>query len=451
MKLLLLFFLLTAKQLSAQLICTYAGVGTMGYSGDGGPASVAELSKPIGLYIDENDNLFVCGHSVIRKVNLNTGIITSIAGASTSSLGDGGPATAALVNDPRSICADRAGNLYIADYWACTIRRIDKSTQIINSCVGVLSNPGYSGDGGPAISAKINSVFAICIDTVSNFLYLTDTYNFRIRKVNLTTGNISTIAGTGTTGYSGDGGLATSAQISRAIGICLDKYGNVYLGDWDNSRVRKIDITTNVISTFIGNGISGYDGDGGPALAARISQPSGMCFDSCGNFYFSDGGIGGGNYRIRKVDAETRVISTIAGNGTQGYSGDGGLATTAQFSRTNGICLDKKGNLYVADIDNHRVRKIKSEEASCYSISSINDFALSDQLLIYPNPVGESFIINANYEIQKVEVINSIGQVVKLLKLQLISKEQEVNTSSLSPGLYIVRVNDTWMGKFLKE
>lgn len=442
MKTLLLSLLIFPYIIKSQVITTYAGKGTMAWSGDGGHATNAELIKPVGINFDNDGNLIICHEGVIRKVDFISNVISTIAGDGIAlAIGDDGPASSALINQPRSICFDELGNMYVADYWAVTVRKINTITNIISRYGGVTRNPGYSGDGGPATAAKIAGAFAICIDTVSDILYLTDTYNYRIRKINMLTGIISTFAGTGMNGYEGEDLLATGTKIGRPIGICLDSNRNVYFGDWDNARVRRIDISTGLITTFVGSGISGFDGDGGSATSAKISQPSGMCFDACGNFFFSDCGLGGGNYRIRKVEKSTGIITTIAGNGITGYFGDGGAATDAQLSRTNEICLDKNGSLYVADIDNNKIRKISPAIAPCNKAYVIENSNINIvRRLIFPNPANDELHIEnaaANTTYALSNVWGAVGETGRLKK-----GSNVIAVRQLPPGLYMLLLTD---------
>lgn len=201
--------------------------------------------------------------------------------------------------------------------------------------------PGYSGDGGPATSAGLFQPSDAALDAAGN-IYIADTYNNRIRKVEAATGMIATIAGNGTQGYSGDGGPATSAEFCLPSGIVLDAAGNLYIADWCNNRIRKVDALTGIITTFAGGGVGG---DGGPATNAGIEAPFSPALDSSGNLYFGDLG----NDRVRKVDAATGIITTVAGDGIFSYSGDGGPATSAELYFPYGVALDAAGNLYIAD------------------------------------------------------------------------------------------------------
>ena len=286
-------------------------------------------------------------------------IIHTAAGPGAT--GDGGPATEAQLKYPEGVAADAAGNVYIADYGNARIRKIDAATGAISTIAGT-GMRGYSGDGGPAAAAQIGQSASAAPDADGN-LYIADLENSRIRKIDAATGAISTFAGTGILGFSGDGGPATAAQILQARSVAADAAGNVYIADgtW---RVRKVDAATGVISTFAGTGAAGSGGDGGPATAAQLSGPLDVAADSAGNIYIADRNA----HRIRKVDAATGVISTFAGTGAAGSGGDGGAATAAQLNRPWSVAADTDGNVYIADRSNHRIRKV---DASTGVISTI--------------------------------------------------------------------------------
>jgi trimeric autotransporter adhesin len=393
--------------LATGIITTVAGNGTAGFSGDGGPATAAALSLPLGVFVDDAGNIFIAasGNNRIRKVTAATGFISTIAGTGVSGYsGDGGLATAATIASPGCVLGDSTGNLYITSNSNPVIRKIN-TAGIITTIAGT-GIPGFSGDGGPALQAQLASSPLVFFDTsgalliadvnnsririidpVSNIIstivgagsnptgdgglataaglfqpngiffdkagnyYITERTG-RLRKVNAVTGIITTIAGTGITGFAGDGGPAASAQLNIPLFSCMDTAGNILIADAGNSRVRKIDTATGIISTIAGTGNNSFSGDGGPAVSAGLSGLIGICTDADNNIY-----ITGGN-RIRKINAVTGIITTIAGNGTAGYSGDNGPATAALFNAPFALCTDGIGNLYVGDRNNLAVRKI---------------------------------------------------------------------------------------------
>jgi trimeric autotransporter adhesin len=212
---------------------------------------------------------------------------------------------------------------------------------------------GYSGDGGIATSAKLSYPGGVAIDASGN-IYIVDTGNSRIRMVTKSTGIISTVAGTGSYGYRGDGGIATSASLNFPRGVAIDASGNLYIADTDNNRIRMVTKSTGIISTVAGTGSSGYSGDGGLATSAALNYPRGVAIDASANIYIADFY----NYRIRMVTKSTGIISTVAGTGSSGYSGDGGLATSAALNYPYGVAIDASGNIYIADTHNHRIRML---------------------------------------------------------------------------------------------
>jgi sugar lactone lactonase YvrE len=291
-----------------------------GFSGDGGPATSAQLNNPHGAAIDSAGNLYIAdsGNQRIRKVS-SSGIISTVAGNGTSGFGgDGGLATSALLNSPHGVAIDSAGNFFIADSGNQRIRKVS-SSGIISTVAGN-GTPGFGGDGGLATSAQLAGPYGVAIDSTGN-LFVTDPYSGRIRKVAFF-GIISTVAGNGNRGFSGDGGPATSAQLNNPHGVAIDSTGNLFIADTSNSRIRKV-AASGIISTVAGNGISGFSGDGGQATSALLYYPYGVAIDSAGNLFIADTS----NSRIRKV-ASSGIISTVAGNGNRESSGDGGLAAS---------------------------------------------------------------------------------------------------------------------------
>jgi sugar lactone lactonase YvrE len=330
------------------IIHTVAGVCQAGYAGDGGPATSAQLNGPSGVAVDSAGNVYISDYSNqrIRKVSI-AGTITTIAGGAT---GDGGSAALAGLYSASGVARDAAGNIYIADTNYHRVRKMAVDGNITTYAGNGTS--GFSGDGGVATNAQLRTPYGVALDSAGN-LYIADTGNARIRKVD-TSGNIATVAGNGGCCYSGDSGPATSANLNWAMGAAVDSSGNLYIADTNNSRIRKV-TPAGTITTLAGTGTSGYSGDGGAAASAQLAYPNGVAVDSSGNVYIADGG----NNRIRKVDTSGN-IATIAGNGTCCYSGDGGAATSAQLNYPDSVAVDSAGDVYIADTNNLRVRKVNA-------------------------------------------------------------------------------------------
>ncbi|MBW1818596.1 MAG: hypothetical protein JRJ60_15750, partial [Deltaproteobacteria bacterium] len=354
-----------AKNLTS-IIDTVAGGETYGCSGDGLPATDAQLDFPWGIAVDASGNLYISdiGCNRIRKID-TSGIITTVAGNGTYGYsGDGGPATQAELDTPMDVAVDTSGNLYIVDGFNARIRKVD--TNGIITTVAGNGTYGYSGDGGPATQAQLYEPGGVTVDTSGN-LYIADTYNYRIRKVD-TSGIITTVAGNGGWEHSGDGGPATEAQFGHSYGIAVDDSGNLYIADYYNTCIRKVD-TSGIITTVAGNGTYGYGGDGGLATQAELNRPIDVVVDHSGNLYITDTY----NSRIRKVDT-SGIITTVAGNGTWAYGGDGGPATQAEIKGPYGVAVDDSGNLYIEDTYNNRIRKVSP------SIIFANSIFLGDMI-----------------------------------------------------------------------
>ncbi|MFJ5927388.1 RICIN domain-containing protein [Kitasatospora sp. NPDC092948] len=342
----------SAQERSDAPISTVAGAGVAGFDGDNGPALSAELNHPYGIAVDRNGTVCAAdsGNHRIRKVTTD-GRITTIAGDGTAGFGgDGGPAASARLNSPREVAVDGAGTLYIADSGNHRIRKITTDGRI--TTIAGTGTPGFDGDNGPAASALLNHPFGVAVDGAGT-LYIADSGNHRVRKV-AADGRITTIAGTGAPGFDGDGGPADQARLNRPSGVAVDGAGDAYIADADNHRVRKVS-ADGTISTVAGTGTAGFDGDGGPADQARLDLPLGLVVDSTGALCIADSG----NHRIRKVAADG-TISTIAGTGTAGFDGDGGPAGQARLNGPCGLALDCVDALYIADAGNHRIRRIPS-------------------------------------------------------------------------------------------
>lgn len=351
----------------AQMITTIAGNGSGTYAGDGAAAIAASLYNPVGTAVDAAGNVYVAdlSNNRVRMITASTGVITTIAGTGAAGFGgDGGPASAAILASPTGVCVDPVGNLYIADYANNRIRKVTAiGGQITPSCtittIAGTGTPGYNTNSNP-LQANLNGPYSVEMDKSTN-LYIADATNNRIRKISALSGNISSIAGTGTAGSTGDGTLATAALLNRPTDIAFDTLGNMYIADFNNNRVRVVLASDNKIYTYAGNGTAGYAGDGSAASLAHLNQPVNLAFDGANNLlYISDFG----NNRVRMVNKSNFVIKTIVGTGagagsaTTNYAGDGGADTLAEISGPSGLALDGAGNLYLSDDYNNRIRKV---------------------------------------------------------------------------------------------
>ena len=349
-------FLAAAGNLPAEppgpgdILVTVAGNGVNGFAGDGGPALQASLSGPCAVAVDAAGNLFIAdqNNGRIRKVDA-WGIITTVAGNGSHGYdGDGGPARRAGLAAPGAVAVDAADDLFIADYFNARILRVDPHG-IITTAAGNGAN-GFAGDGGPATQASLSAPCAVAADAAGN-LFIADENNYRIRKVD-TQGIITTVAGNGTNSYAGDGWLAVEAGLSAPKGVAVDAAGNLYIADENNHRIRRVD-KDGFIRTVAGNGTARYSGDGGPATQAGLVYPCSLAVDVRGNLYFADAGTP----RVRRVDAHG-IITTVAGNGTIGFAGDGGPAIAAALANPQGVAVDASGRLWLADQGNDRIRAV---------------------------------------------------------------------------------------------
>jgi len=332
------------------------GYGYGAYSGDGQMATNAELNAPQLVTVDATGNLFIGDqdNNRIRKVGTN-GMITTVAGNGTPGYsGNGGAATNARLYWPIGAAVDSTGNLFVADFGNNVIRKV--GTNGIITTVAGNGTQGYSGDGGAATNAELYWPCGIAVDAADN-LFIGDEGNNRIRMVSVA-GIITTVAGNGTAGYIGDGSAATSAELHYPYAVAVDTIGNLYIGDYFNNVVRKVE-TNGIITTVAGNGGYGYSGDGGAAINAGLDGTLGVALDATGNLYIGDEG----NNRIREVSV-AGIITTVAGNGTAGYIGDGGAATNAELNDPDGVAVDTSGNLFVADSGNNVIRKVVTQGPS---------------------------------------------------------------------------------------
>ena len=344
-------------------ITTVAGNGTAGYvaAQDGGLAIQAELDEPFGTAVDAMGNLYIAdrANNRIRRVDAATGIITTVNLQRQAPVYSADPETDPRLNGPRAVALDPSGNLYIADTQNQRVLKLD-AAGILKTIAGT-GTAGYRAaqEGRPARQAQLDSPSGVAVDAAGN-VYIADYNNQRVRRIDAVTSIITTVAGTGDAGYmaSQDGGPATAAELNHPGGIAVDGTGNLYIADTDNHRIRKVDASTRKITTVAGSGTAGYSvrDEGTSALRAALNAPCGVAIDAHGNLYIADYS----NNRIRKVTATTNIITTLAGNGIAGYiaSEDGGAATSARLDKPRGVAVDGAGNVFISDYNNSRVRKV---------------------------------------------------------------------------------------------
>ena len=303
----------------------------------------------------------------VRRIDAETGVITTLAGTGERGFGgDGGPATEASLDSPTGLAIDVAGNLYVADSANRRVRRINAVTGVIDTLAGT-GTWTYVADGRPATEALLSSPAGLAVDATGN-VYFAELGHGLVRRVDAETGVISTLAGTGERKHGGDGGPATEAGLSSPAGVAVDAAGAVYVADRSTYRVRRIDASTGVITTIAGTGERGFTGDGGPAIEARLFAPTAVAVDAASNVYVADTGNG----RVRRIDADTGEITTIAGGGGD-YPGDGGPASEARLRAPEGLAVDATGNVYVADTGNNRVCKIDISTGIITTVAGTGD------------------------------------------------------------------------------
>jgi len=346
---------LLAGAAQAGIIYPVAGTGTGGYNGDGIAATTAELDLPAGVAVDAAGNVYIADrdNQRIRMVDAGTGEISTIAGTGSAGYNfDGIPATSAQLNYPQGVAVDGAGNVYVADTVSNIIRKFTPGGNI--STVAGSGIWGYNSDDIAATSAWLASPTGVAVDAAGN-IYIAEFAGMRIRKVLASNGKIYTVAGRGLPGgYNGDGILATSADLNVPQGVAVDAAGNIFIADRDNGRVRRVDAGSGNISTVAGTGSAGYNGDGIPGTSAQLAYPAGVAVDTGGNVFIADRD----NERVRRWDAVTGYISTVAGSGTRGDSGGNIDALAAEMYGPSAVCVHPSGRFMIVDYNNHRIRGV---------------------------------------------------------------------------------------------
>lgn len=414
----ILFLLFCTYLVQSQVITTIAGNGSAGFSGDGKPATSAQLNLPFNLTFDKSDNIFIADtyNNSIRKIDSKSGIISTVIGTANRK-------EISELKTPTGLTFDNYNNLFIADLANLRIRKVNLDTGSSMTLVGKKSETE-----SPNINADLGGPFNVVFDHKGN-LYISINGDSKVSKVDFSTGKITTIAGTQEVGYSGDGGPATIAKLANPTGLALDNKGNLYIADSGNERIRKVNLDTGIITTVAGTGERGFTKDGVLARYAELANPIGLAVDKNGNLFFVDRG----NNIVRKIDINSGIISTIAGTGEAGFSGDGELALNAKLDNPTGIAFDKEGDLFIVDRGNNRIREITGLNSDIAEPV----FKLEDNILVYPNPSTDKITIELkkNIKLKNVSLIDIAGN-----KTKVILTKNILNVSKLPRGIYLLHI-----------
>lgn len=414
----------TAAHAQVPYIKTISGNGTGGFGGDGLYCTSGVLNAPRDVKVDGVGNIYVLDYLNyrVRKIQTN-GLIVTIAGTGVlGSSGDGSLGTSANIL-PYGIALDKSNNLYISDAAIGTIRKVNATTGIISTIAGT-GIQGNTGNGGLATAARLKAVFGMAFDTSDN-MYVADGMNHVVRRIDKTTGIITRFAGTDTKGNTGDGDFAVLAELDSPYAVATDRKGNVYISDLAANVVRKVD-AAGMISTFAGTGAYGYSGDGGAAVLATFNRPSGLTVDSRGNVYIADAD----NNVIRKVDTDG-VITTVIGNGTAGFGGDLGPVNGCNLLTPFGIALAANGDMYIADANNQRVRQT-------YTPVAVGATPEKTTVAVYPNPAETETYISGLTKGDKLQLADMTGKVV--YSSVATAEVMPVSMAGMSAGIYVLQV-----------
>jgi streptogramin lyase len=347
------FITATLMTVSARDIRTFAGTGVKGFSGDGGPADKAQVNNPFGIARGPDGSMYICDtdNHRVRKVTKD-GMITTVAGTGTKGYsGDGGPALAAQLNEPYEVRFDAAGNLFFVERMNHVVRRVDAKSGVISTVAGT-GVEGYSGDGGPGVKAQMKQPHSIAFDTAGD-LFICDILNHRLRKVDMKTGVISTIAGTGEKKPTPDGAKFNSTPLNGPRALDFDSTGNLWLALREGNAVFRLDMKAGTIHHVAGTGKSGFTGNGGPARNATLSGPKGVSIGPDGNVYLADTE----SHSVRMIDLKKGTLELIAGTGEKG-DGPEGDPLACRMNRPHGVFVVRDGSIFVGDSETHRVRVI---------------------------------------------------------------------------------------------
>jgi sugar lactone lactonase YvrE len=446
-------FLGTAANAQLGYINTVAGDGIAGFAGDGTSATTAKFDTIQFIAVDDSENIYVADaqNNRIRKIYKSNGLITTIAGTGAAGYaGDYGLAVNAEINYPVAIALDANANVIFTDGGNGVVREITKTTGVIHTIAGT-GIFGPWGNDSAATACRFEAPTGIAVDASGN-IYVADAdpSNSVVRVIDAANGNIYAFAGTtGVHGFGGDGAAATAATLNQPLGISLDNMGNLYIADWENAVVRKVNISSGIIST-----VAGIHGNftavltNGPATSVPISYPTDVACDSHGNVYITDVGTG----VIRELTVSNGNENMVAGDGAAGFAGDGGPALGAELDYPFAIALDPSNNFYIGDLLNFRVRKVNA-----YSLS-IPEISTSGSFEIYPNPVSSmlniAFSSDYNTANSTLEIMDVTGRTIVNSPLSIVNSQSCVDVSSLPTGMYFIKVSnakDSQVVKFIKE